>query len=1078
MTEDARKSAQLTPPRRPSWLWWTAASLGAVVLLTAIALLTIDFGRFKPRIVQALSDALHRDASIEGDLHITLGSTITVEAFGVRLANAPPGDVEPMLSIGRFEVVLDSRSLLGGPPRIERLTLSDVTVDFTRDEGGAHNWQLGRPASAEDLQDADEGPSPFLIDKLSIESLTARIADPALEAPMTFILDSLEHEAGAQRLETAARGTVNGEPFRIAGRLEPRGNIWAGLPVTAEVVANLGDLSVTGNGRIDSLQDLRRPELAVELQGPDIDYAFELLKVPAFTSGPLMLSANLASDDTRTTVDVRGALGEFDTELVGWLDDLAAPRTLDFRFGADGPDAHRIAALFGFSRMPALPFDVAGKVTRNAERAEFDDIVLTVGNTSLNIDGSLATLMPPGGGTLDISVRGDDIAAFRELLALPGVLEGSFDIRATVEQHDSEPARLVAKGRIGEITEDITVRFGAAEDLQGTRVTASIDGPDLRLIGNILGVEPVPAEPFSIDAEAVYEIDTTRIVSASVRVGDRRIAAQGLLDHDFPGSQTALSIEFEFADAAAALTGFGVEGAPPVPASGGFRVRLDDGMARIDDIEAVLGPAEIAGSLSAALASPADRFDIDLTVAADDAADLLGPEQLLRLSASPLDVGLSARRQDTQIVIRDARVALGDAIARAQGTIDGPPDFGATRLSVELDVPNLADIGELASGPLPNLPLRVSGQFEGDTESISGTGMNASLGDSDIALDFRYTRAEELPELQLDLASRSIDLRPFSSAEQESETAADADDDGRLIPDFELPVDLLARGRGKASVHIDELLTSRARYSDVSLIGELSDSAVRIERLALKGKRGELSAGISYLPDNDTYVLDTRIEGERLILAPLEEREDLSVMRPAYKVDADLTSRGTGLRSILAGLDGRILIQTEGGVIPDSSSWLRNLVMGDFIDQIVGAINPLDRRDDSLRIECAVAMLDATDGVISGNPALVVRTDTVNAFIKAKVDLDTEALDLDLNVQQRRGLGLSLSDVINPYTKVTGTLAAPKIVLDQKGAVVQGGAAVATGGLTILAKGLRNRLFAESDPCAAALEAWREAQQQ
>jgi hypothetical protein len=51
---------------------------------------------------------------------------------------------------------------------------------------------------------------------------------------------------------------------------------------------------------------------------------------------------------------------------------------------------------------------------------------------------------------------------------------------------------------------------------------------------------------------------------------------------------------------------------------------------------------------------------------------------------------------------------------------------------------------------------------------------------------------------------------------------------------------------------------------------------------------------------------------------------------------------------------------------------------------------------------------------------------------------------------------------------VSGTLANPVLSLDPESALIQGGAAVATGGISILAKGFIDRYLSSKDPCGDA----------
>jgi hypothetical protein len=107
--------------------------------------------------------------------------------------------------------------------------------------------------------------------------------------------------------------------------------------------------------------------------------------------------------------------------------------------------------------------------------------------------------------------------------------------------------------------------------------------------------------------------------------------------------------------------------------------------------------------------------------------------------------------------------------------------------------------------------------------------------------------------------------------------------------------------------------------------------------------------------------------------------------------------------------------------------------------------------------------------VVEGQPALVQQTDKLRIFANVNVDLKTEKLDASFKMTPRKGLGISLSGLVNPYIKLTGTLGKPALVLDPEGVFIEGGVAVATAGLSILAKSFKDRFLSEKDPCGKAL---------
>ena len=77
----------------------------------------------------------------------------------------------------------------------------------------------------------------------------------------------------------------------------------------------------------------------------------------------------------------------------------------------------------------------------------------------------------------------------------------------------------------------------------------------------------------------------------------------------------------------------------------------------------------------------------------------------------------------------------------------------------------------------------------------------------------------------------------------------------------------------------------------------------------------------------------------------------------------------------------------------------------------------------------------------------------------------------------QKGLGLSITSLVNPYVRLTGTMGKPSLVLDAESVLIEGGVAVATAGLSILAKGVKDRFFSGKDPCGTAVAEFDEKQE-
>ena len=98
-----------------------------------------------------------------------------------------------------------------------------------------------------------------------------------------------------------------------------------------------------------------------------------------------------------------------------------------------------------------------------------------------------------------------------------------------------------------------------------------------------------------------------------------------------------------------------------------------------------------------------------------------------------------------------------------------------------------------------------------------------------------------------------------------------------------------------------------------------------------------------------------------------------------------------------------------------------------------------------------------------------VQTEKVTITAHGTIDLHTEKLSLDFNTRPRKGIGVSPGMFTNPFIRLEGTLTSPQIGVGAKG-VASGAVAAATGGATVVAGGVIDRMEGEQDLCAQTLE--------
>ncbi|HZN53773.1 MAG TPA: AsmA-like C-terminal region-containing protein, partial [Candidatus Polarisedimenticolaceae bacterium] len=264
----------------------------------------------------------------------------------------------------------------------------------------------------------------------------------------------------------------------------------------------------------------------------------------------------------------------------------------------------------------------------------------------------------------------------------------------------------------------------------------------------------------------------------------------------------------------------------------------------------------------------------------------------------------------------------------------------------------------------------------------------------------------------------------------------------------------------------EELNLPAAPLRDVTIDAAVRDGALRVEPIAGTGANGGRAQGRFVLePDGDGYRarLEGRLDGGRLHLP----RGDIPPSEtPTVDLELELAGSGRSLHEIASRSDGRVLAVLGAGHITNT---IGDLATSAPIQGLLDALNPFRKSSPYTDFECGIAAASITAGKAEVEP-IAARTDKMTIVGRGKVDLDTEAIDLVWTIKPRRGVGITPGSIANPYIKLGGTLGDPSIEAKPLEAAASTGAAVATGGLTLLFRGIYDRITAERKVCVNALE--------
>ena len=146
-------------------------------------------------------------------------------------------------------------------------------------------------------------------------------------------------------------------------------------------------------------------------------------------------------------------------------------------------------------------------------------------------------------------------------------------------------------------------------------------------------------------------------------------------------------------------------------------------------------------------------------------------------------------------------------------------------------------------------------------------------------------------------------------------------------------------------------------------------------------------------------------------------------------------------------------------------------------DEVFSLVMPKSDMSEVLEVTCHASAFSITDGLVKTDPAITYSTTKLILVSKGTLDLKTEKLHFNFNATPTNILKISAGELFNPYILIGGTLAEPDVGLDPGKALLHGGVAVGTAGISILAKGLIDRAGTAKPLCEQISEQLRHQQQ-
>lgn len=829
---------------------------------------------------------------------------------------------------------------------------------------------------------------------------------------------------------------------------------------------SFGEFQIDARLQTESLASLDGLEASVRSRGPSARALATLAGHPALPDAPYQLEVDakrtaqglelqhLRLDSSTLTVEASG-IARAGREL----------RDIDLTLTAQGADAGVLAELFGLTTSATQPFRLrTAVVSHGRDRPDDVDARLEVGDATARLTGSLSEARDLAGSRLQFTLdtpRADQLAALFGAQAPRGrplKIKGSLEVTPEQLRIDNLKASIAGT----ELTAQASLGRGPGPPVGILKAQAK--GPDFAALFSPLlppaARSALPGASFTAATELRMSDDGLRITTASLESGGNALAFQGVIDIPRPGVHLVGELSAKGDNLAGLFdnSGFGALGIEAFSLRSQLQLAPD--ALRFKALKFTARQADIEGSLSFVGENYAG-VEFDLTGTGASLAALVPENAFYRPPDIRVNVAARGKGNAEAISVAQLEAVLGDTRLAFTGDLELTPRLAAKGFDLRASGPRLSDLGSFGAWRLTDRPFTLTAGLHGDAQQQRIERLEFVSGDNNLSGRLRFGRRAR-PVIEAELESTRLALDELRIAADHGTPKASTPREARLFPDDALPFELLDRFDGEIRVKVANLLAHNRLWRNVALDAVIDEGTLEIRRAQADAARGKVQLRGSVKPAAAGRRVTAHITAADAMLASEQMTPDELDRLPRHAIDARLSASGNTPHELAASLNGFVwMIGGEG----ESRRAKLAPLFGDFLVELATAINPLAAKETTSRVDCDGAYLEIKDGKVETAPAIVLQTERIIVFAVGMIDLADEKIDITFETTPLGPVGIGLGDLTNPFTKLTGTLRQPKIAVDPKGALLEGGAAVATAGLTIVLKGLWKRWFGSHKIC-------------
>ncbi len=568
-----------------------------VALAVSVTVLLYNPGLVKGPLERYLSELAGYRVSLEGELKIDPGRLSVLTAKNIHLSAPAWADNRDLISVGYLKLSLDTGSLFKDIIIIDSLQVDSLQLNLEIDANGMGNWVSANAQPPEDSGRAKTGRDPvvgFNNVQLNNAGLRYRNAKKGTEHVLQIAsLDQYQQPDGM--LQISLDGNFNDRLVELTTTIGPSMNLLGGQDITFTGKGYLGGLSFSGNGLIDDLVAPRRPQFIFEMQGPDIDEITAMLGVDDLGGGGFSLRARGDEINDFYEADITGEIGDITLSVSTKVSDLSELNEIELNMSINGPSLGSFTRVFGIENWPDKPFHLQVDVDRLGGTLNVSNLSLGIGGTELVLDALLTNFPHLDASRIKLSIMGDDVTQFRDLLGISGIATGPFTIhgKLDVSPDEVELLHVEVNTSLGQAT--LSGTLGEAPTYAGSKLHLHLDGNNANTIMSAFNIDALPEEPFSLDTR-IDTVERGLFIKRGVLVtiGDERLELGGYVAFAPGGEGTDLEARLSGQHLARMLQRLvGDKRVPDLPYDLSGRIRLVKEGVWLEDVSGRIGKTDL-----------------------------------------------------------------------------------------------------------------------------------------------------------------------------------------------------------------------------------------------------------------------------------------------------------------------------------------------------------------------------------------------------------------------------------------------------------------------------------------------------